>query len=299
MEMRHIETFLAVSEELSFTRAARRLHLSQPPLSLRIKELESELQVTLFERSTRSVALTPAGKVFLDKLNEAMKMLAGAVEASRQVERGIVGKLRIGYTGLATDLVLPRLIREFRDRHPAIGLDMLGPSPTGMMELALLNKEIDVALCFLPMRHAELESRTLITIELAVALPDRHPLAELTRVPVERLADEAFIAFPANEGFHLREATDAECFRAGFRARVVKESTASQTLLCHVAAGNGVAIMPFETQTRGIEGVTFRPLSPKEAPLRFGMAWRQIDQSAALRQFLAVASDVFHEDERR
>jgi DNA-binding transcriptional LysR family regulator len=231
--------------------------------------------------------------VFLDKLNEAMQMLAGAVEASRQVERGIVGKLRIGYTGLASDLVLPRLIREFRDQHPAIGLDIVGPSPSGAMELALLNKEIDVALCFLPLHHVDLESRTLITSELAVVLPNRHPLAELTSVPVKQLADEAFVAYPANEGFHLREAVDIECFRAGFRARIVKESAASQTLLCHVAAGNGVAIMPLENQARGIEGETFRPLSPKEAPLLHGMAWRRSDQSATLSQFLAVAAEVF------
>lgn len=293
MEMRHLKAFLAVCEERSFTRAATQLHLSQPPLSLRIKELEGELQVTLFERSTRSVKLTPAGHAFMDGLRESLRTLETAVESSRRVERGIIGSLKIGYTGIASDLVLPRLIREFRVRYPTIELDIYGPSPTGTLELALLNREIDVALCFLPLRHADLESRTLMTTELAVVLPDNHPLAGLKRVPVKRLAGDAFVTYPADEGFHLRNAIDTECSRAGFRARVVKESAASQTLLCLVAAGNGVSIMPLENRTRGTEGVTFRPLSPKETPLLHGMAWRRADRAPALAQFKTVAAEIF------
>jgi DNA-binding transcriptional LysR family regulator len=293
MDMRHLEAFLTVAEEHSFTKAARRLHLSQPPVSLRIKELENELLVTLFERSTRSVALTPAGQVFFERVREVLVALESAVEASRRVARGITGRLRISYTGIGSDLVLPRLIRAFRARHPAVNLEIQGPSPSGPLELALLNGEIDVAVSFLPLRERDLATRTLATPRLGIALPDRHPLAGLKHVPVKRLKGEAFVAYPANKGFFLRQAIDAECIRAGFRPRVVKESPASQSLLCLVAAGTGVAIMPMENKWRGTEGVVFRPLWPKERGLRYGLAWRRADRGAALRQFLAVAAEVF------
>jgi DNA-binding transcriptional LysR family regulator len=292
MEMKHLDTFLTVAEERSFTKAAKRLHCSQPPVSTRIKELEDELLVTLFERSTRIVTLTPAGEVFFEEVRNLFMSLQSAVENCRQAERGITGRLRISYTGVGSDFVLPRLIRAYRASHPDVSLEINGPSPNGEVELELLNDKTDVGICFLPLEDRNLGSRTIATLHLVVALPARHELTKLKSIPYKHLADEPFVAFPANKGFFLRRTLDAECIKAGFRARVVKESTASQTLLCLVAAGSGVAVLARENKWQGTEGVVFRPLRPNRT-VQYGLAWNSTTRNVALSQFLEVATREF------
>jgi DNA-binding transcriptional LysR family regulator len=293
MEMRHLESFLAVAEEGSFTRAALRLHITQPPLSLRIRELEARLKLTLFDRTTRRVRLTSAGQIFLEKLQVTMQALNTAVAAARQVDQGVMGSLRVGFTSIASDSVLPRLIREFHSLHSKVVLDIVGPSTTGQLGISLLNNEIDCALCFLPLSDARLESRTLVVTELALVLPDHHRLARARRISLQDIADEPFVTYPANGGSHLRAAADAECTRAGFRPKIVRESRWSQTLLCLVAAGIGVAILPKEQQKRGIEGIKFVGLHPSQVPLHHGIVWRKGDTNPSVANFLTVAQKCF------
>jgi DNA-binding transcriptional LysR family regulator len=299
LEMKHLEFFVAVAEEGSFTRAALRLHITQPPLSLRIKQLEAMLKITLFDRTTRRVRLTSAGRVFLEKIQDTMQSLNAAVEASRLTARGLLGSLRVGYTGIASDSVLPQLLSMFGSLYPKIALEFLGPCTTGEVALSLLDEEIDVALCFLPLGEKRLESRRLRATELALVLPDRHPLARTIKISLKDLAEEPFVTYPASGGFHLRAAVDAECLRAGFRPRVVKDSRWTQTLLCLVAAGVGVAIVPKEQQARGMEGVTFRALIPSQAPLYHGIVWRKDDTNPFVANFLAVAQKAFPSKTRR
>jgi DNA-binding transcriptional LysR family regulator len=289
LEMRHLESFVVVAEEKNFSRAALRLHITQPPLSVRIKELEAILKVKLFDRTSKHVRLTAAGEIFRKRLQVAMHALDAAIEASRQIEQGVVGRLRVGYTGIARDLLLPRLLGKFGSLHPKVALDIVGPSATEDLELLLIKEEIDVALCFLPPPDKGLESRTLLITELTLVLPDRHPLARAKNLSLKDVAGEPFVSYPANRGFHLRAAIDAQCAQAGFRARVVKESRWSQSLLCLVAAGVGIAIVPKGRQASRIEGVTFRALHPPLLPLYQGIAWRKGDRSPIVASFLALA----------
>jgi len=294
LEMKHLESFVAVAEEGSFTRAALRLHITQPPLSLRIKELEAALKVSLFDRTTRRVRLTAAGQVFLERIRSTMQSLNAAVEASRLTARGVVGSLRVGYTGIASNSVLPQILSKFGSVYPKMSLDFLGPSTTGEVEIALLNQEIDVGLCFLPVGDTRIESRRLRVTEMVLALPDRHPLARTKKLSLADLAEEPFVSYPASGGFHLRAAVDAECARTGFRPRVVKESRWTQTLVCLVAGGVGVSIVPREQRTWAmVEGVTFRSLPPSQEPLYHGIVWRRGDASPFVANFLAVAQKVF------
>lgn len=293
LELRHLESFLVVAEEGSFTRAALRLHISQPPLSLRIQQLEALLKVKLFDRTSKYIRLTAAGRVFREELPVALNALEAAIESSRQAARGVVGSLRVGYTGITSDSVLPRLIRKFRSLHPKIALDVRGPSSTGELELRLINEEIDIALCFLPLPHKRLNSQTLVTTELAVVLPDTHPMAKTKKISLATLAEEPFIAYPATGGFHLRAASDAACARAGFRARVIKESRSPQSVLCLIAAGTGIAILPRAHKLRATEGLVFRELIPPMRPVQYGMAWRRDDDSPIVANFLAVATTLF------
>ena len=237
--------------------------------------------------------------MFLEKIQVTMQTLQAAVEATRQVGQGVVGHLRVGYTLIASNLLLPRLISAFGSLYPKVTVDLLGPSASGSLGSCLLKEEIDVALCFLPFPDDRLDWRKLFLVELALVLPERHPLAHARRVSLREVAEEPFVSYPAVGGFRLRAAVDAECARSGFRPRVVKESLSSQTLLCLVAAGVGVAIVPQDQQARSIEGVRFRKLDPPQAPFPYGITWRKYDMSSHVANFLAVANRVFPSDKSR
>lgn len=289
MELRHLRGFLAVAQEQSFTRAAHRLHMAQPPLSQRIRELEQELGVRLFERNTRKVSLSHAGKTFFDAVQPLFVQLDQAVEACRQADRGESGRLRVGYTGRASHVLLPRLVLAFRQRCPEVVLDIEGPLATGALRLALLDGQLDVALCFLPLTDTGIASRSFAASEFVLALPASHPLAGHDEVPLALLANEPFVGYPANKGFHLRDAMDAECRRAGFQPRVVRESETSQVLLCLIAAGAGVSIIPRELQSLDeIGGVVFKSLGPDAHRLSHGLAWLPGNHNPALHNLLAL-----------
>ena len=143
MQMRHLECFLAVAEELHFTRAAQRLHLSQPPLSRHIRELEQELGVTLLQRTRRSVALTDAGRAYEQRLHAILAQLEQAREEARRIQRGEMGTLTVGFVGALTYEFLPGLLRRYRARMPQVHLALRDLVPAEQME-ALVTGRIDV-----------------------------------------------------------------------------------------------------------------------------------------------------------
>lgn len=289
MELRHLRGFLAVAQEQSFTRAAHRLHMAQPPLSQRIRELEAELGVQLFERCTRRVHLTQAGQTFLEGVQTLLLQLDKAVEDCRQVNRGERGELRVGYTGRASQQLLPRLVVAFRQRYPDVHLDIRGPHPTGLLRMQLLEEQLDVALCFLPLGDERILTRAFISSEFVLALPASHRLAQQPHVPLSALAHEPFVGYPSNQGFHLRDVMDAACRDAGFTPHVVHESETSQVLMCHIVAGTGVSVIPQELQElEHLGGVVFKPLGADAPRMEHGMAWLRSNRNPALRNLLAL-----------
>lgn len=294
MELRHLRGFLAVAQEGSFTRAAHRLHMAQPPLSQRIRELETELGVQLFERCTRRVHLTQAGQTFLEGVQNLLLQLDQAVEACRQADRGEQGELRVGYTGRASQQLLPRLVLAFRQQYPGVHLDIQGPHPTGLLRTQLLEGQLDVALCFLPLHDERIMTRAFISSEFVLALPATHPLASQPHVPLAALAKEPFVGYPSNQGFHLRNVMDAACRAAGFTPHVVHESETSQVLICHIVAGTGVSVIPRELEAlEHLGGVVFKSLGDDAPRMEHGMAWLRSNRNPALRNLLALElSDV-------
>lgn len=289
MELRHLYSFLVVAEERSFTRAALRLHIAQPPLSKRIRELEDELGVQLFSRSTRKVDLTEAGRAFQRHISALPAFIDEAVQASRRAHRGETGTLRIGYTGRASQSQLPGLMSRLRQVYPDIALDLHGPATTGALRIKLLEGELDVALCFLPIDGPDIATRATTEIEFAVALPANHPLARLSVVKPEQVQSEPFVAYPAGKGFHLRMAMESICREAGFAPHVIRETDASQSLLCQIAAGTGIGLIPMETAALNIEGVEFRPLPAGTLRLQHGLAWRADNSNPVLARLLELS----------
>ncbi|MGW3688147.1 LysR family transcriptional regulator [Streptomyces sp. NPDC005125] len=289
MELRHLSAFIAVAEELHFGRAAKRLQMAQPPLSQQIRQLEKELGVQLFERNTRSVRLTSAGESFLQPVRAVFDDLDTAVRAARAAGRGEYGRVTIGFAGASSHETLPLLTRAVRAAHPALELVMKGQTYADVALAGVADGSLDLGFVRLPVTRPGVQYRVIDEEELVCALPSDHPLARLERVPIEVLAQESFVSFPANTGSTVRDATVGACEAAGFNPRVVQEAPDSYTILALVAAGVGVTLTVTSCQHIQQNGLVYRPLAGPPIRLQAALAWRTDNPSAALRAVLAVA----------
>ena len=291
MELRHLSAFIAVAEELHFGRAARRLQMAQPPLSQQIRQLEKELDVQLFERNTRSVRLTSAGESFLQPVRTVLDDLDTAVRAARAAGRGEYGRVRIGFAGASSHETLPRLTRAVRAAHPAIELVMTGQTYANVALARVADGSLDLGFVRLPVTQPGVSFRVIDEEELVCALPSDHPLAARDSVPLEVLAGEPFVSFPANTGSTVRDAMVGACEAAGFNPRVVQEAPDSYTILALVAAGVGVTLTVTSVQHIQQSGLVYRNLAGPPIRRQAALAWRTDNPSAALRAVLAVAED--------
>ncbi|GGT20155.1 LysR family transcriptional regulator [Streptomyces atratus] len=291
MELRHLSAFVAVAEELHFGRAAKRLQMAQPPLSQQIRQLEKELGVQLFERNTRSVRLTSAGESFLQPVRTVLDDLDTAVRAAKAAGRGEHGRVTIGFAGASSHETLPLLTRAVRAAHPALELVMKGQTYANVALDRVADGSLDLGFVRLPVTRAGVAYRVIDEEELVCALPSDHRLARLESVPIDVLAEEPFVAFPANTGSTVRDAMVGACEAAGFNPRVVQEAPDSYTILALVAAGVGVTLTVTSVQHIQQNGLVYRPLSGPPIRLRAALAWRADNPSAVLRAVLAVAEE--------
>lgn len=181
MELRRLQAFVAVAEELSFSRAAARLHMSQPPLSQQIKRLEQDVGVELLHRTTRSVELTAAGAAFLTEVRSALDSLEAAKLAAHRAAEGVTGVVRLAFSGPTSYRELLAIAREFRLRHPTVRLDVVGPYYGGELAERLHLREADAGLVRLPLPDTGLRVRELLRHPLVAAVPSEHPLAARSR----------------------------------------------------------------------------------------------------------------------
>ncbi|KAM3094148.1 LysR substrate-binding domain-containing protein [Phormidesmis sp. 146-35] len=295
VELRHLHYFIAVAEELHFSRAAERLHISQPPLSQQIRDLEEELGIKLFERTKRQVLLTEAGKVFLERSYLVLGQLEQAIEATQQIGRGEVGRLAIGFVDSAMYTVLPEILRVFREQFPAVEL-RLHELTTAQQIQALYDKQIDVGIVRSAISEPGLSAECLLLESLVLALPEKHPLSAQTQVSLSSLADEFFILFPAKMGPLFYEQIIHSCQQAGFRPKVAQEAVQMQTIVGLVAAGVGIAIVPASMQNFHRSGVIYRPLQEQIPDTGLYLTWRQHDSSPVIRAFLSLAQKTTQEE---
>lgn len=290
VELRHLRYFVAVAEELSFTRAAARLHMAQPPLSTQIRRLEQELGVALFDRSRRTIAITPAGELLLDEARRLLVQVDQALAAVQRAGTGETGRLTIGFVPSASNATLPGQLRAFRSRHPGVEL-FLREMPPDELVAALHGGGVDVCFLYLPFADPAFAARTVLREPLLAALPEDHPLATARRGPLRmaELRGEPFV-LPARHrmpGLNAR-VLDA-CRAAGFEPEAVqKDVWLTQTMLGLVAAGIGVALVPASAENLNRAGVAFRPVRDAGAPVELGAFWRRDDDAPALRNFVAL-----------
>jgi DNA-binding transcriptional LysR family regulator len=293
VELRHLRYFVAVAEELHFSRAAARLHVAQPALSQQIRQLERELGLPLLTRTKRRVALTEPGRAFLAEARRTLSDAEGAVRAARRAAAGETGRLRVGYVDLATWAIFPTVVRAFRERFPAVDMTLSELHREPQRE-ALLRGELDVGFFTLLPRNHGLAGQRVALDPLMVALPEGHPSTAHARVSLTALAAEPWVLFPRELKTHYMELVLEACDAAGFTPRVVQEASQLHTLAGLVGAGVGVALLPGAMATAPRAGVVFRPLAGQAPALPLHVVWRQGEVSATVAQFVAVTRDLLH-----
>ena len=288
-DLRQLRQFVTLAEHLHFGRAAAALHISQPPLSRSIQDLETKLGARLFERSRRKVQLTPAGGWFLE---EARQVLARLERASRTVAGMAAGgacTLRIGFVSIADYSVLPGLLKRFKAAYPGVELALRELVTEAQLE-ALASGELDLGFVLPPLPAREFDSAVVFQEKLVVALPAQHRLAGNRRpLAVRELAEEAFVMVPRNLAAGLADILLGLCSRAGFTPRVAQEAVQMQTVVSLVSSGLGVAIVPASLLNLGRKGVVYRPVRDAHPKLELRLAWRREAQSAPLERFAALA----------
>jgi len=290
MELRRLRYFLAVAEELSFTRAAARLHMAQPPLSTQIQALEHDLGVTLFDRSRRAIRLTAAGRALVP---EARRLLADAeqtVRIVRHADDGTVGRLAIGFVPAAVNGVLPGILRRYRAQYPGVELSLSERSPDDLIR-QLHEHRTEVAFLFAPYHHEALHSRCVSTQHLIAALPAVHPLAREPVTDVRALAEGPMILPTKHETPGLFSRITALFHELGIQPNVVQRDVwMMQTIIGLVASELGAAIVPSSVASQRHEGVAYRRLLQDPAPVEMTIAWRRDGESAALSEFVRIAA---------
>jgi len=285
VELRHLRYFVTVAEQLSFAHAAKRLHISQPPLSRQIRALEEELGVSLFARTKRSVALTPTGATLLPEARRLLREADALKDGARHIAAGEVGALALGFIALATYNLLPDLAPEFHRRHPGIKLTLREGTTDGLLA-ALKQGEIDVGLVLPPVDDASLRYAPLFHDTLMVALPAGR--ARGGPISLKSLAEEPFILFPRKFGSGLYDLIVSFCTRTGFSPRIEQEAIQMQTIVSLVAAGMGIALVPASLQNMRRAGVAYRPLTERSPVIEIGVAWRAADKAPAVRAFVSL-----------
>lgn len=288
MELRRLRYFVAVAEERHFGRAAARLHIAQPPLSVQIRRLEAEVGAPLLHRTTRSVQLAPAGEVLLARAREILAAVDAAAEDARRAARGEYGRLAIGFTGSATYALLPALAAALREALPGVELDLRGELLTPAQVAHLLDGTLDLGLLRPPVRERELQVEVLRREPLVAVLPEGHALAAADTLPLEELRDEPFVTYPSHFRSVLHDAVEDACAAHGFRPRAAHEVGETATLVSFVAAGLGVSLVPESVRHMTVEGAVYRPLAKAAPAVELAVAWRPDDATPMLARALDV-----------
>ncbi len=288
MELRHLRYFVAVAEEKHFGRAAERLHIAQPPLSQQIRRFEAELGEPLLYRTTRSVELSPAGTVLLERAREILAAVDAAVEDARRAARGEYGRLAIGFTGSSTYELLPSLAVALRRELPGVVLDLRGELLTPAQVARLVDGALDLGLLRPPVHERDLDVEVLRSEPLIAVLPESHRLAAADAVPLDELASEPFVTYPSHFRSVLHDAVEDACAAHGFKPLAAHEVSETATLVSFVAAGLGVSLVPASVGNMTVRGAIYRPLADDATRVELAVAWRRDDDRPVLSRALDV-----------
>ena len=298
IELRHLRYFVAVAEELHFGRAALRLHLAQPPLSQQIRKLEGILGYPLFVRTSRSVMLTAAGEVFLERARRTLRNVKEDMDEARSIGRGDVGSLRVGFIGSGMLTPLPAMLGQYRRQYPRVEL-LLHESYTSSVTRSLLKGTLDAGFLRDGDPTEGLVIETLFSEPFVAVLPHTHPLATRTSISPSQLRDQSFVFFSPTAGKLAYEKPISLCEKHGFRPRIVQEAPQWLTILRLVGAGLGVTIAPACVSQIAAPNVACLSLRGARVNSDIELAYQSSESRAIVKAFAVIARESFHSNTRR
>lgn len=291
MELRHLRYFIAVAEELNFTRAAKRLHIGQPPLSQAIQALEADVGAQLFERTRRWVRMTEAGRLFLADARNILTLSEQAADTARLAQRGELGELRIGFT-FSTPLtpLFATVINRYRQQFPAVSLRL--HEMATLPQLAALDaRTLDLG--FVRPPDAPLPAAVRLSAlredRLMAVLPAASSLARRKSIDIAELKDMPFVMYPAGAGTGIYPQIFRLCREAGFVPRIGQVAGEASTIIGLVAAGCGVSVLPASFDRIRMDGAIYRPITGKSAVTSLLLAQRSDERSPLVEAFVALA----------
>jgi DNA-binding transcriptional LysR family regulator len=292
MELRHLRYFVVVAEEQNVTRAAERLHVSQPPLSRQIRDLEQELGVELFRRTAKSLALTEPGKIFLNEARAVLLRAEQAVMTVRAVATGERGQLRIGYAPSLTVELLPKALRAFESVCPGVRVTLHDLSTEECVQ-RLMARKLDVALTVRPSkpRMRGLAFEKLLSYPLCCAVGAAHPLARKRSVRLDQLQRERFMVYSQDDYPEYLERISTLFKSTALDSHNLEEYDSATGLMAAVEAGRGIALVSASMKCLTGPQVKLLPLKPAPQPIVVGVL-AAITASALTRRFIATVKEV-------
>lgn len=291
MELRHLRYFVAVAEEENVSRAALKLHVSQPGISRQIRDLEDEIGFPLFERSAKSVRLTAAGKVFLTEAREVLLHADAAVNKAKAVAQGGSGEIHVGYAPSLTVQILPVALRSFQDQFPNVRVLLLDLTTEEMLA-QLGEKKLQVALTVRPpaKQLRGLHFKELARYAMRVAVAPKHPLAKVKSLSLEQIVAEPLVAYSRQEYPEYHEMLDRIFAPVGRKPRIAGEHDGATSLIAAVESGRGFALVPECLTCMVGARLKLIPLRNGPPPIPVVAIWSQQGETEVVKQFIAAAS---------
>ncbi len=291
MELRHLRYFIAVAEELNFTRAAERLRTAQPSLSQQIRDLEDQVGTPLLERTKRRVALTAAGRAFLDEARLVMAQTQRAILMARRAAQAEQKKLTIGFLPSAEVKIFPSVLSSIRAQFPDTPVELRHMTTAEQRE-ALAQNSIDVAFMRRPVDGNTLIYEIVLTEKIVVVLPMDHPLAALERVPLAALAPHPYLRVAPNHAGNLHDITENHCRAMGVQLQPIQDVENVLTLLTLIGMGLGFGLLPDYAEHLLFKNVTTRPLAETAPSVGLAMVRRVGCDFPALAAFVDLVRQV-------
>lgn len=289
MDFRQLKYFIAVAEEGHIGRAARKLHISQPPLTRQIKQIEEELGVTLFLRTPKGMELTPVGNIFLEEANNIKLLFEKATERTLQAAQGKLGRLDVAIFGSGILDAIPKILLSFKENYPDVRVVLHQMSKGEQIE-ALQQRRINVGFNRLLVPLPDIRSEVVLRERLLLAINEKHPLAREKSIPFRALADHPLILFPSSGRPNFIDKVIAICNEMGFFPKISQEVGDAVSGVALVAGGFGICLVPQSLTVLTLPGVVFRPIRDlqKNWSVDLSCIYRADDQSPILTAFLTT-----------
>jgi len=293
MDLRHLKYFIAVAEEQNIGRAATRLHISQPPLTRQIQQLEEELGVRLLTRTPRGVELTQAGALFLEEARNIRAIVEQATERTQRAGQGKLGRLDVGIFGTAILDAIPKLLLAFRQAHPEVKI-VLHTMNKGEQIEALRQRRITVGFNRMVAPLPDIETKLVATENLLLAVSHSHPLAAQDSVRFPQLREHPLVLFPTGTRPNFIDKVMTLCHEAGFEPDISHEVGDAITGVALAAGGFGACLVPESATSLALPGVVYKPLTelPPNARVDLSCIYRRDDRAPILEAFLGVVDHV-------